>query len=218
MCSIYIIYCLYAVLQDRLNNLSWDDQKLLLDETVNLLILRKYPLDIKYVVRFIRFIIERLESQDIEVHGDFYTTLCNFQSKTNENPEYSFKHFQIKGNRNDTFDRIFVKENLNKISFGTTGLGIWESALALSEWAILNKEVFCNKNILELGAGTGLSSLIISKCCSPKSVFITDGNDKVIDNLRENVSYNFDKASVDRYYHAAESVIGNSAQDLESDK
>lgn len=194
--------------QNVLKDLSWDDQKQLLDETVNYSNLQKYPLDTTYVIRFLRYMIDELESQNLDVHDDLYTTLCSYQSKSNNNAEYSYKHFRIPVN--DRTEAVVLKENRNKISQGTTGLNVWESALAISEWAIQNKDIFHNKNILELGAGTGLSSLIISKCCSPKSIHITDGNEKVIENLLENVANNFEKLTNNRYIHrCTETIIGN---------
>lgn len=180
----------------------------MLDITVNLPILQKYPLDASYIVRFIRFVIDTLEKQNPEVHDDLYTTLCEYQSKINDCEEYSYKHYQVLCRESTNLGTVIVKENRNKISNGTTGLNVWESALALGDWAIEHKSVFRDKSVLELGAGTGLSSLIISKFCSPKSVYISDGNDKVIDNLIENVAINFQKSD-DGGYSFHNSKIGN---------
>lgn len=188
-------------MQDTLSNLSWDEQNRFLNETVRLERVQKYPLDRNYVIRFIRCVIDMLESQNLEVHDDFYTILCAFQSKSNDcDSEYSYKHYRVLINQH--VKTVILKENRSKISNGTTGLNVWESALAISEWAIENRGDFDNKRILELGAGTGLSSLIIAKCCSPKTLHITDGNDLVIENLVENVANNFEKLNGDRqYYH-----------------
>lgn len=160
----------------------------------------------KYIVRFLRHIIDSLETQSLDIHDDLYITLCNAQ--THSESEYSFKHYKIwcEG----SVENVILKENENKISQGTTGLHAWESSIILSEWSIQNKAIFYNKNILELGAGTGLSSLIISKCCSPKTVTITDGNDKVLEILTENVSNNFDKDENCKYRHTSSgATIGN---------
>lgn len=194
-----------------MNNLSWDEQKQFLDSTVNLPTLHKYPLDVNYTIRFIRHVIDQLEKQNLEVHDDLYTTLCTYQSRINDSDEYSYKHYQVFDEANRNYEAVILKENRNKISQGTTGLNVWESALALSEWAIQNKHLFHDRNILELGAGTGLSSLIISKCCSPKSVHISDGNDKVIENLLENVANNFEKLDDGRFCLNNDGTIGNSS-------
>lgn len=194
-------------------NLSWDEQKRLLDEKVHLPETKQYPLDTSYVIRFLRYVIETFEKQNLEIHDDFYTTLCDLQSKSNDGAEYSFKHYQISIEETGGLETIILKENRNKISQGTTGLNVWESALAISEWAIQNAHFFRDKHILELGAGTGLSSLIIATCCSPKSIQITDGNDKVVENLLENVSNNFAKSDDDQFYHKdGRTVIGKTAE------
>lgn len=154
------------------------------------------------MIRFMRCVIDMLEDQNLEVHDDFYTILCDYQSKSNGNDaEYSYKHYQVLTDGH--IKMVILKENRNKISHGTTGLNVWESALAISEWAIENRSQIDGKQILELGAGTGLSSLMIGKCCSPKTIHITDGNDRVIENLNENVTNNFEKLADDQKYHHA---------------
>lgn len=189
-------------MQDTLDNLSWDEQNRLLNETVRLECVQKYPLDRNYMIRFLRYVIDTLESQNLDVHDDFYTILCDYQSKSNDDcdSEYSYKHYQvlIDETANDgRIETVILKENRNKISHGTTGLNVWESALAISEWAIENRCQIDGKHIVELGAGTGLSSLIIGKCCSPKTIHITDGNDRVIENLIANVANNFEHLNDD---------------------
>lgn len=197
--------------------MSWDEQSRFLDETVRLESVQKYPVDRNYMIRFLRHVIDALESQNLEVHDDFYTILCDFQSKSDDSDsEYSYKHYQVLVDEtdDDRIETVILKENRNKISHGTTGLNVWESALAISDWAIENRCHVDGKRILELGAGTGLSSLIIGKCCSPKTIHITDGNDRVIENLIENVANNFEKLSdAQRYYHAAnKSTVGEYAK------
>lgn len=164
------------------------------------------------MIRFMRCAIDMLEGQNLEVHDDFYTILCEYQSKSNDNDsEYSYKHYQVLADGH--VEAVILKENRNKISQGTTGLNVWESALAISEWAIQNRSQFDGKHILELGAGTGLSSLIIGKCCSPKTIHITDGNDRVIGNLIENVENNFEKLNDDQqYYHVANKTTVSKCQ------
>ena len=44
----------------------------------------------------------------------------------------------------------------------------------MADFALDNQKLFENQNILEIGAGTGLSSLIFSNHCKTKEVFVTD--------------------------------------------
>lgn len=177
-----------SLFQNALENLTWEEQKQFIDETVGLPTLNIYPLQTKYVIRFLRHIIDSLESQNLDIHDDLYTKLCEYQSQTiDTSSPYSYKHYQIDD------ETVILKENDNKISEGTTGLNVWESAVVLSEMALSDKSLFRGKYCVELGAGTGLSSLVIGKCCDAKSIKVTDGNYKVIEILHENFANNFDR-------------------------
>lgn len=181
--------------QSVLAVLPWDEQSALLDATVRLPALEKYPIRSGYIIRFIRHIIDALEAQCTDAHDDLYGVLCEHQAKQTENEAngFSFKHYSI--HLRDRRETIRLKENHNKISQGTTGLNVWEAALALCEWSIFNESVIAGKHVVELGAGTGLSGLVIAKCCQPLSVTLTDGNDKVLEYLDENILNNFEKSA-----------------------
>lgn len=167
----------------------------MLDHTVKLESLKKYPLQTKYTLRFIRHIIDYLESTNQEVHDDFYETYCQHQAYNNVDSKFSYRHFKINGYT----DTIILKESNNNITDGTTGLSVWGAAFALVEWAILHKKWITDLNVLELGAGTGFCGLLIGRICKPKSILLSDGNAKVLDCLNENVRINFndvDKGSI----------------------
>jgi len=89
---------------------------------------------------------------------------------------------------------------------GTTGLRTWEASLALAEWLILSRMhsvyksvstaqghlidvMLENENVLELGAGTGLVSLVAS-ALGARRVLATDGDEGVCDSLEKNVHIN----------------------------
>ena len=44
----------------------------------------------------------------------------------------------------------------------------------MADFALDNQKLFENQNLLEIGAGTGLSSIILSNHCKTKEVFVTD--------------------------------------------
>lgn len=99
----------------------WDNQKYLLDHTVKLESLRKYPIQTKYTLRFIRHIIDYLESTIQEVHDDLYETYCHYQACDNADTKFSYRHFKVSGST----DTVILKESNSNITDGTTGLSVW---------------------------------------------------------------------------------------------
>lgn len=154
---------------------------------MHLNLLKTYPVQPKYTLRFLRYIIDRLEAANQEVHDDLYESYCDFQAIDTGSAMFSYRHYKVNG-----YDELItLKESNSNISEGTTGLSVWGAAFILAEWAIENKSNIANMNVLELGSGTGLSGLLICKICQPKTFTFSDGNGKVLEWLRENVKNNF---------------------------
>jgi len=72
------------------------------------------------------------------------------------------------------------------VSGGTTGLKTWEASLLLTEY--LFTQDLKGKDVLELGAGTGLVSITAAKLGA--QVLATDGSPTVIETLSNNASLN----------------------------
>ena len=66
---------------------------------------------------------------------------------------------------------------------------MWPSAVALSRWLVSNPHVIQDSNVLELGAGCGLSGLVAANL-QPKSIILSDFNPTVLDNLQQNIALN----------------------------
>lgn len=181
------IFC--PISQNILQNITWNDQENLLNATLNAEILIRHNLPITYRISFLRYIINALETQNIEIHDaiyELYVSLLDDQ----ELPNFSYKHYRLLQYNNKT---ITIKEARHMITDGTTGLHCWQAAGALAEWAIANAERIRNKQCLELGSGTGLTGFILAKICEPKKLILTDGNDLVLNLLQNNYEVNFDK-------------------------
>ena len=86
---------------------------------------------------------------------------------------------------------ITVLETPSLISgLGTTGLRTWEAALALAEYLLLRRPPpSATARLLELGAGTGLVSLVAARL-GVAWVLATDGDQGVCEALAENVALN----------------------------
>ena len=69
------------------------------------------------------------------------------------------------------------------------GLQVWAGSLLLADFAVSNSDAWRGKTILELGAGTGLVSIVAAKTADT-TVICTDGFDNVLQNCAEAVKLN----------------------------
>lgn len=51
---------------------------------------------------------------------------------------------------------------------------VWPCAVVLAQWVWYNQNILNGCNILEIGAGTALPSIVAAKTCNPASLVITD--------------------------------------------
>ncbi|KAJ3007641.1 hypothetical protein HKX48_009005 [Thoreauomyces humboldtii] len=84
---------------------------------------------------------------------------------------------------------LTLREELAKISKGTTGLVTWEAALRFGEFLLDGRLDVSGKRVLELGAGTGFLGLLAARQ-GAESVMLTDVDQGVLARLRENVAIN----------------------------
>ncbi|KAK5174576.1 uncharacterized protein LTR77_001657 [Saxophila tyrrhenica] len=86
---------------------------------------------------------------------------------------------------------ITVLERRNLISGSTTtGYRTWEAALHLGSYLLSNPELIRDKNVFEPGAGTGFLSILCAKHLEAKHVTTTDGDESVVEALKENLFLN----------------------------
>jgi len=81
--------------------------------------------------------------------------------------------------------------------FDLTGQIVWPAAIALGKYIVDNKELFAGKNIVELGAGAGVTGLVAAHYA--KKVLLTDYMDVVLQLLKKNEEYvQMDNVFVDK--------------------
>ncbi|KAL5379155.1 hypothetical protein DPSP01_008604 [Paraphaeosphaeria sporulosa] len=77
-------------------------------------------------------------------------------------------------------------------SSGTTGLRTWEAALLLGQFLSSDRgsAMVRDKRVLELGAGTGMLSILCAKHLGVSGIVSTDGDEAVVDAIKTNVFLN----------------------------
>ena len=79
--------------------------------------------------------------------------------------------FSIDNCPDDAVRSILIEHSLSS-TVELVGLQLWRGALLLADFILAHSEVFMNRNVVELAAGTGLTSVIAAIFC--KQVTVTD--------------------------------------------
>ena len=88
---------------------------------------------------------------------------------------------------------ITISERRHLVSGSqTTGYRTWEGALHLATYLLSRdgQDLIRGKNVLELGAGTGLLAILCAKRLGAAHVRATDGDEGVVEALEENFALN----------------------------
>lgn len=78
----------------------------------------KYPIKVEYQKAFIKRLINLLQKHNMEVNDNTYDALGKLLNHVQE--DYCYKHYVAENKR------IVLRENINIISNGTTGLCSWQ--------------------------------------------------------------------------------------------
>ncbi|KAF2653222.1 hypothetical protein K491DRAFT_705981 [Lophiostoma macrostomum CBS 122681] len=105
---------------------------------------------------------------------------------------YNFPHLSIKDENTKESPVTLLEARSVISSSGTTGLRTWEAALVLGSYLTseAGKSVIQGQDILELGAGTGMLSVLCAKYLGVNAVVATDGDEAVVDAIKTNAFLN----------------------------
>lgn len=87
--------------------------------------------------------------------------------------------------------RILIEEAPNLLAAGSNvGLRTWEASLHLAQYLHTYPGLVRGKNVLELGAGTGLVSILCAGPLRAKMILSTDGLPHVVESMQRNIDRN----------------------------
>lgn len=90
-------------------------------------------------------------------------------------------------------ERVMIEEAPNLLAAGSNvGLRTWEASLHLAQYLHSNRDVVASKNVIELGAGTGLLSILCAGPLDAELVLSTDGLLHVVESIERNIALNRD--------------------------
>ncbi|CAB4070059.1 RP-S17e [Lepeophtheirus salmonis] len=166
-------------------------QRAFLDQTINSPIYKKYPIPKMKAINFLKRFALAIEDSHhgAEVLTELYDLILSSDLVDGEYRTY--------WPENLSHHHLTLIEDQNLITSGTTGLRTWPAALALSDYIIVQgNSILIDRNVVELGSGTGYLGLSLAKTKLPQSVILTDCHPRVLSILSLNSSINGDIATV----------------------
>jgi len=143
-----------------------DFQQLFVQHVLQHYIFVNYPPSTQFQRRFLKRYIAQIENANQEVLESIYDYYLQISNAEESQKEYCYKAFWI----DKLEEYVIIKESVNMISHGTTGLSIWKAAFFLANlfnspslYIRLQTNAEDLEVILELGSGIGFSAIIISK-------------------------------------------------------
>lgn len=171
----------------------------LVKDILNCEILKKHPLPLLYRKNIICEIIKNIESDGSEASDDLYIYLSQLMNSTSHNLS---SHIIVTfPNNQSTIDLDNLNlENYRNFIFGfeecnLVGMRPWSAAYCLVEWLVHSAKLdrnITNSDVIELGSGIGLSSIIPFSVIPIRSVYSTDYDPRIINNLK----YNFERNGI----------------------
>ncbi|KII93969.1 hypothetical protein PLICRDRAFT_49966 [Plicaturopsis crispa FD-325 SS-3] len=174
--------------------------------------LRAYPPSSLYEHTFWKWAIHNLEGallktdEDVEIDSriyDHYVSLLPSLSAGGLPPPpcYATHFWKIRDTPDahgavnlSNWNTTTLLESRTTIENGTTGLRTWGAGLVLSHYIISHPEMIIDKNVLELGCGTGVLGIVCASIQhlygtegSGGSLCLTDNNEEVLGRCRANV-------------------------------
>ncbi|KAF2100611.1 S-adenosyl-L-methionine-dependent methyltransferase [Rhizodiscina lignyota] len=165
----------------------------------------QYPPPERYEARVLKELVKKIEGSLVapdedDILDELLSHLASLLSNANPSEavaaqQKSYVTYTFPGNdiSSASPQHITLLENRTLLfAAGTTGLRTWEDALHLGSYLTSShgRALVEGKNVLELGAGTGLLSILSARHLGAKHVLATDGDASVVESIKSNFFLN----------------------------
>ncbi|KAJ6264405.1 Protein-lysine N-methyltransferase EFM3 [Drechslerella dactyloides] len=187
-----------------------------------------YPPAARYTRRFLRLLIDTSQKrlgEDEELNGDILTLYLDTLSESDPSTNFAditkpaYITYILPPSCCLPFEesKIVISERKQLLSAdGHTGSRTWEAALALGEYFLSNAtsldKPLWGTRVLELGAGTAFTSILLSKIRA-EYVLATDGDERVCEAIQTNINLNIPKEFRDKSIAVSQLLWGTTQAD-----
>lgn len=145
-----------------------------------------YPAD-RYMKRLVTRYVNLLEEFGVSIESESLLALILRVSHSGNcmpDPEQAcYLSFHIPKTQGLLRIRVFPYHN-------DVALRLWEAGATLSEFFLQHPSMLAGRSVIELGAGVGVTGLVIAACCKPMNVHLTDYSYECRINLEHNIQAN----------------------------
>jgi hypothetical protein len=105
---------------------------------------------------------------------------------------YAYPSHSVDGGVSNDHTVTVLESRSVLASHGTTGSRTWEASLPLAAFLTTEKgrQLIEGKRVFELGAGTGMLSILCAKYLGVSGIVATDGDEGIVDALKTNIFLN----------------------------
>ncbi|KAH8742048.1 hypothetical protein FG386_003550 [Cryptosporidium ryanae] len=161
---------------------------------------KRFPLPLTYCKTLLYRIIKKIESLNEEVSESLYSCLSQIHKEdTNQISKDSHIILSIKNPEEINYSNKTQESSVTRyFAFrfeycNSVGMRPWSAGFYLTEWLIhcskFNRGVL-DSNIIELGSGIGVASIVTFLTIQISSIFSTDFDKNIVDNIKYNYSIN----------------------------
>jgi len=141
-----------------------------------------------YLKSLVRQYVSQVDASNNPVEDDDLLGLILFYSMTKDSVvpdplESCHVSFRIPTSQDLLRLRVFPRHN-------DVALKVWEAGACLAEYLLQNPQHVAGKQCCELGAGVGLTGLVVAAFCRPARLHMTDYTEACLSNLRHNIHIN----------------------------
>eukprot|EP00127_Corallochytrium_limacisporum_P004238 Clim_evm183s157 gene=Clim_evmTU183s157 len=140
-----------------------------------------FPVDRKYEKLFLRRIINCLERVRIDLSDELADRYGEIVSAPDNKGHLTY---HILGKT------VSIEHDRDPIGKGETGMHLWAAGIRLADWLVENAGELRSQSVLELGAGVGLTSVVLAACIANKGACTTDCSADVLNVLQANMEQN----------------------------
>ncbi|KAL3120350.1 hypothetical protein niasHT_001163 [Heterodera trifolii] len=158
----------------------------------------RFPPKSEWFRALLKRLIGRMNEFQFDPSDVLYESLCASMTSDSEDGQHEC-FFRIFPNLFDSdlskAPYILLKQRVQHISNGTTGLSCWGASFVLANFLTNSPHSVAFSNVshaLELGAGCGLVGISFAASNASAKVTLSDAHPAVLRQLRENVALNFD--------------------------